>query len=254
MRLSETKFLIIDLETTGLDHTKDKVVEVAAMFFNINGNERLSYKKMCNPGIPIPPSASAVHHITDEMVQDEKPFEDGCPWLFNPEYFSGEAPSTTSFPDFNCLVGHNIVGFDNKFLPEHNYPVLDTMLLAKKVWPDMESYSNQYLRYYHKLYLIDGVGRSAHEALSDVRVTSEILKKLIHDVKSMKISKGEDTQGIMLSDIIAWSLVPNLLKVCRFGKHKDRLWSEIPKDYLQWMDKNMKDMDADTKFTVQHYL
>ena len=237
MRLSETKFLIIDLETTGLDHTKDKVVEFAAM--HMGTGQQASF--LCNPKMPIPPSSSAVHHITDEMIKGAADFD-------------FEMLCSLHFGDFNCLVGHNIVGFDNKFLPEHNYPVLDTMLLAKKVWPDMESYSNQYLRYYHKLYLIDGVGRSAHEALSDVRVTSEILKKLIHDVKSMKISKGEDTQGIMLSDIIAWSLVPNLLKVCRFGKHKDRLWSEIPKDYLQWMDKNMKDMDADTKFTVQHYL
>ncbi len=236
MKIQDCQFLVLDIETTGLDPTSDKIVEIAAIM------EKKTFQALCHPGREIPPAASAIHHITNEMVKDKRPFMD---------YYS---ELVLEMKDANVLVGHNIVGFDDKFLPDHKWPILDTMLLAKKVWPDMESYSNQFLRYYHKLYLTDGVGRSAHEALSDVKVTSGILKKLLDDVCAMKVAAGQDPDNIQVEDLIKWSLVPNLLKTCKFGKHKGKPWAEIPLDYLRWMKDNLKDMDADTLFTVGSYL
>ncbi len=57
-----------------------------------------------------------------------------------------------------------------------------------------------------------------------------------------------------VEDLVAWTLEPNLLPMCRFGKHSGKPWSEVPKDYLQWMVKTMTDMDSDLRFTVEHWL
>jgi len=59
----------IDLETTGFDPKKDRIVSVGACALDSAGREIGSMTMLCNPGIPIPPEATAVHGITDEMVQ-----------------------------------------------------------------------------------------------------------------------------------------------------------------------------------------
>lgn len=239
MKLSEAKVLVFDLETTGLDPMQDKVVEVAGTIFNLSDPDKTqNIHYLCDPKMSIPPKASSIHHITDEMVRGAD------------EFSLGMLP----LQGIDVLCGHNIIEFDSKFLGDHGKPMLDTLRLAKKVWPDMESYSNQYLRYYHKLYLVDNIGSRAHDAMGDVIVTKTILMKLITDLKEMKKSSGGDPELVQLQDVIDWSMKPNLLKVCRFGKHKDKPWSEVPVDYLQWMMKNIQDMDTDTLFTVQHYL
>lgn len=234
MKLSQARILIFDFETTGLDPETDKIVEVGAC--NEEGTK--TFEAFCDPGFPIPAKASAIHHVTDDMVEGEPPF--------SMEMFSDF--------DFNVLCGHNIIGFDNKFLPKHDYPMLDTMLLAKKVWPEIESYSNQYIRYSKKLYLKDKVGRSAHSALADVFVTACILRELISDIEIMERLAGRDPLDLELEKLITWSMQPNLLKTCRFGnKHYGIPWSEVPQDYLQWM-KSKCTLDADTELTVDHYL
>jgi len=238
MKLSQARILIFDFETTGLDPETDKIVEVAAMLVDFSGKAHGFVNTLCNPGIPIPPKASSIHHVTDEMVEGYRPFDFK---LFTDI-------------DFNVFSGHNIIGFDNKFLPKHDYPMLDTMLLAKKVWPELESYSNQFIRYFKKTYLKDDVGRAAHDAWSDVVVTSTILLELFSGIKSTGITEVDNVMDMELEELIAWTLQPNLLKTCRFGnKHYGIPWSEVPQDYLQWM-KSKCTLDADTELTVDHYL
>lgn len=239
MNITQAKFLVIDLETTGVDHTVDKVVEFAAKHLDV---PHLSYNRLINPGIPIPPSASAIHHITDEMVLKSSPF------MF--DVFCKKI--TEKIAPFNVLVGHNIKGFDNKFLPEHQYHVLDTMLIAKKLWPDLESYSNQFIRYYFKLYHLDKVGRSAHDALGDVNVTMEILKLQLNLIKKTGLVDLDDENGI--ENLITLSETPNLVKVCKFNKYRDKNWSDVPRDYIQWVLGNVKDLNDDLIFTCKYYL
>jgi len=64
-----------DLETTGIDITKDRIVEISILKVYPNGNKESKTWKV-NPTIPIPPTASAVHKITDEMVANEPTFKE----------------------------------------------------------------------------------------------------------------------------------------------------------------------------------
>src|SRR5437868_15338573 len=74
VHLSLTRPLaVVDVETTGTSPGTDRIVEIAAVKFMPQGGRRRLHRRV-NPGTPIPPSATAVHGITDEDVA-------GCPPL-----------------------------------------------------------------------------------------------------------------------------------------------------------------------------
>jgi len=62
----------VDVEATGLDAAEDRVVEVACIVFHAGTLERHSW--LVNPGRPISPEASEVHHISDDDVRDAPEF------------------------------------------------------------------------------------------------------------------------------------------------------------------------------------
>ena len=128
------KFVAFDLETTGIKPQQDRIVEVGAVLFE--GSHPLkTYGALVDPGIPIPPDASAVNGITDEMVKGKPGIVEIIGQFSD---FCGELP----------LVAHN-APFDYKFLLEdikqHRTAapkgvVLDTLPLARKVFPGLPNY------------------------------------------------------------------------------------------------------------------
>jgi DNA polymerase-3 subunit epsilon len=69
-----TRTLItFDVETTGVDPKTDRIIQIGLVTTQVDG-EVFERVDLINPGIPIPPEAMAVHHITDEMVADAPPF------------------------------------------------------------------------------------------------------------------------------------------------------------------------------------
>lgn len=128
------KFVAFDLETTGTKPSADMIVEVGAVLFE-NDSAIKGYGSLINPGIPIPPDASAVNGISDDMVRDKPRIAD---ILCEFSDFCGDLP----------LVAHN-APFDFKFLLEdvklHRAPaprgiVLDTLPLARRVFPGLPNY------------------------------------------------------------------------------------------------------------------
>ena len=74
MKLHLTRPLaFFDLETTGIDVVKDRIVEISILKVMPNGDED-SITRRVNPGMHIPETATAVHHITDEDVADKPLF------------------------------------------------------------------------------------------------------------------------------------------------------------------------------------
>lgn len=128
------KFVAFDLETTGTKPQSDMIVEIGAVMFD--GAQALKgYGTLINPGIPMPPDASAVNGITDEMLRGQPRIAD---ILDEFAEFCGDLP----------LVAHN-APFDFKFLLEdvklHRSAapkgvVLDTLPLARKVFPGLPNY------------------------------------------------------------------------------------------------------------------
>src|SRR3954471_24955458 len=67
--------IFFDLETTGLDCQRDRIVELSAIKLNPDGSQSSLYY-LINPCMDIPEAAIEVHHITNEMVADQPPFCD----------------------------------------------------------------------------------------------------------------------------------------------------------------------------------
>jgi DNA polymerase-3 subunit epsilon len=128
------KFIAFDLETTGIKPSEDMIVEVGAVLFD--GNQAVKgYGALVDPGIPIPAEASAVNGITDDMLRGKPKILDV---LGEFAEFCGDLP----------LVAHN-APFDFKFLLEDvklhrgaapKGVVLDTLPLARKVFPGLPNY------------------------------------------------------------------------------------------------------------------
>jgi len=128
------EFIAFDLETTGIQPKTDAIVEIGAVRFD--GAEPLdTFCTLINPGRPIPPEASAVNGITDEMVAGKPTVENV---LTDFAAFCGDLP----------LVAHN-APFDFKFLltavdthkaKAPSGAVLDSCALSRVVFPGMINY------------------------------------------------------------------------------------------------------------------
>ena len=65
--------IFFDLETTGIDTSKDRIVEISMVKVGVDGSKQVKTRRI-NPEMPIPAEATAVHGITDEDVKDEPTF------------------------------------------------------------------------------------------------------------------------------------------------------------------------------------
>ena len=165
MPLSLTKPLIFfDIESTGTDVAKDKIIDLCIL--KIYPDEQKEIKNFrCNPGVPIPAGATAVHGIKDEDVQDSPSFKDVSQELFN----------LISGCDFG---GYNIKRFDVPLLAEE-------FLRVNIEWPDtdakfLDAYSIFVKKEQRNLtaaykFFCDKDLQNAHSAEADIIATQEIL-------------------------------------------------------------------------------
>jgi DNA polymerase III subunit epsilon len=168
-------FTIFDVETTGMSPVYHRIVEIAAIRVELNG-EQTRFSSLVNPNCQIPSAVSRVHGITDDMVYGEPGFN-----------IVGE-----DFVDFamdSTLVAHN-ARFDLGFLQESlaregldlwTGKTMDTIPLVKQAYPGLQSYSLQNLRY---TFGLDDYAGPAHRAFADVEWTLEIfamtMKRLLN--------------------------------------------------------------------------
>ena len=126
--------IVLDVETTGLDYTKEIMIEFAAVRLE-NGKIKDKYETLINPKQHIRKSSMAVHGITQEMVADAPAEEEVMPKILE---FIGDYP----------IVAHNAI-FDYNFINEaskrlYNKPIenarIDSQMLFKEVYPDLESH------------------------------------------------------------------------------------------------------------------
>lgn len=95
--------IVLDTETTGLDYTRERIIEFAAVRLE-NGKIKDEFQTLINPHQHIRKSSMAVHGITEEMVQDAPTEEEALPKILE---FIGDYP----------IVAHNVI-FDYSFLNE----------------------------------------------------------------------------------------------------------------------------------------
>lgn len=126
--------IVLDTETTGLDFTKEKIIEFAAVRLE-NGKIKDKFQTLINPEQHIRKSSMAIHGITQEMVADAPKEAEILPQIAE---FIGEYP----------IVAHNAI-FDHSFLNEAYKRVfkkkfenqkIDSQQMFKEICPDLESH------------------------------------------------------------------------------------------------------------------
>ena len=126
--------IVLDTETTGLDYTRERLVEFAAVRLE-NGKITDEYQTLINPQQHIRKSSIAIHGITPEMVEDAPTEEEVMPEILK---FIGDYP----------IVAHNVI-FDYSFLNEAKLRVtgekmenarIDSQMMFKEIAPELESH------------------------------------------------------------------------------------------------------------------
>lgn len=232
MKLSEAVFTVIDIESTGLDPAADRVVEIGMVTLYPNG-KRDQWETLVNPGIPIQAKASAIHHLTDSDTKDAPTFEK----------LDVEIQVRTMDHGFsNVMVVHE-AKFDRSFLPMlKDRKWICTKRLAMHLWPEAPAYGNQVLRYWRKLEV--KTNRPPHRAISDAMVTAELF---IHSM-GVYLERGNQND---VDALIEYANKPILIQKMTFGKHFDKPISSLPPDYIEWVLKNVKDLDPDLKYSLE---
>lgn len=201
--------IFYDTETTGVRSDKDRIIEIAA-YDPLNDR---TFEKLVNPGFPIPAEATAVHHITDEMVADAPSFDVIAKELC--EFCEGEV----------VLVAHNNDGFDYHFLNAEfkrngmslpPWKFFDTLKWARRYRSDLPRHTLQFLR---EIYDIEA--NNAHRALDDVIVLHKVFMHM--------------TDDLPMEEIYALINRPKEVHHMPFGKHQGMPLKNLPKDYLKWL-------------------
>lgn len=227
---------VIDVETTGDASEGNAIVELGwcDVVQPADGEpwaiEGPASAALVNPGRPIPPEISAIHHIIDEDVATVAPLSKYGPGIFGPE-----AP-------IDALAAH-AAKFERFFITDEmtgGRPWICTYKCALRLWPDAPSHSNQSLRYWRKP---AGLNRElaslSHRAGPDAYVTAHHLRDMLNG-------------GALLEHMIVRSGQPALQVTCHIGKNNGKKWREVDSGFLEWM--LGKDFDEDALYTARFEL
>ncbi len=212
--------VFFDLETTGIDIVKDRIIEISLVKVYPNGKEESKTRRI-NPGMPIPPESTAIHGITDEDVKD-------CPT------FKEIAKSLAALLEGCDLAGFNSNRFDIPLLAEEFLRAGVDVDLNKRKFIDVQTIFHKMeqrtLAAAYKFYC-DKTLDNAHTAEADTMATYEVLKsqldrypELENDVnflsKFSSFTNNVDFAGRMVYN-------EKGEEVINFGKYKGRLVTEV---------------------------
>ena len=232
--LEEVCFCVFDTETTGFSPEVDRVVEAAGVHVSLKQGVLRHVSQLVNPQRPIPEDATATHGLRDEDVAQAGTLE--------------AAMDLIRQRPFDAWVAHNAV-FDFGFVSPGDTPVVGTLMLARRLWPELPEHKNQSLRAHWNLEVPEAEGLPAHRAEPDALVTSALLRL------ELKVLLERQPEIRTFRHFLDWLHTPQLLAVCPVGKrHRGKPWSEVPESYLTWMLENYESMDPDLDLTINHYL
>ncbi|MCY6483935.1 PolC-type DNA polymerase III [Clostridium aestuarii] len=173
-------FVVFDIETTGLSSTYDKIIEIGAVKIK-NGAIVDRFSTFINPEINIPYTITELTGINNSMVK-------------NADTVEKILPKFIEFIQNSILVAHN-ANFDISFIRkncndinlEFNYSIMDTVPLAKFLFPELKRYKLNVIAKHLGISL-----ENHHRAVDDAKATADILLNCFNVLKEKNIIKLED--------------------------------------------------------------
>lgn len=177
------EIIFFDLETTGTDISKDRIVELSVIKTDFNNSFTENKTLLINPTIQIPKEASDIHKITNEIVKDKPTFKAYSKALF--QYFNGK-----------ILAGYNIKRFDIPLLVEEFLRCdLELNILGIiDCYEIVTRYEKRDLTWALKFYANE-IMENAHSAEHDTSATIKILngQKFFYNLKNDELFTKMDT-------------------------------------------------------------
>lgn len=237
--------VFFDLETTGINITHDRIVEISFLKVHPNGKEEIKSRRI-NPGIPIPPQATDIHGITDEDVKD-------CP------SFKQVARSLADQLEGCDLAGFNSSRFDVPMLAEEFLRAGVDFDMSKRKFVDVQiifhKKEQRTLEAAYTFYCNKQL-ENAHSAEADTFATYEVLKSqldrypdLTNDIEMLSKEYSSFNNNVDFAGRIIFN--EEGIEVFNFGKHKGKPVLEVLKNepgYYSWM------MDGDFPLNTKQAL
>ena len=223
--------VFFDLETTGIDIVKDRIIEISYVKVFPNGKEESKTMRI-NPGMPIPPASTAIHGITDDDIKD-------CP------LFKNVAKQLAAQIEGCDLAGYNSNRFDIPLLAEEFLRAGVDIDLTRRKFIDVQTIfykmEQRTLAAAYKFYCQKSL-ENAHTAAADTMATYEVLKAQLDRYPELKndVTFLSEFSSFTNNVDFAGRMVYNEKnqEVFNFGKYKGRLVEEVLKQepaYYSWM-------------------
>ena len=226
--------IFFDLETTGVDTSKDRIVEISMVKVGVDGSKQVKTRRI-NPEMPIPAEATAVHGITDEDVREEPTFRQ-------------IAKSLAQFIEGCDFGGFNSNRFDLPVLVEEFMRAGVEVDFKRRKFVDVQNIfhkkEERTLVAAYRFYCGKELGDAAHGAEADTLATYEVLLGQLERYDDLKndvdflaeySSRGETAD---FAGRIAYN--EKREEVFTFGKYKGQVVAEVFKSepsYYDWMMK-----------------
>ncbi|MCQ2378727.1 MAG: 3'-5' exonuclease [Victivallaceae bacterium] len=228
----ERPLAFFDIESTGIVPQRDRIVEIAVLMLRPDGTTQNNVRRL-NPGIPIPPGATAIHGISDADVAD-------CP------HFSEIADKLAAYLDDCDFGGYNVTGFDIPLLDaEFKRAGVEFSFEGRKVIDVYNIFCKLYPRTLGAAYkfFCGKELEGAHGAAADTAATLEVLLGQME--KHPELPSGiaalaefcdvSDPDAIDRSRRFKWN---GDEAIVNFGKNAGRTLREISENdpgFLRWI-------------------
>ncbi|MFK7783416.1 exonuclease domain-containing protein [Psychroserpens sp.] len=232
MQLNLTKpICFFDLETTGINITNDRIVEISVLKVHPNGKEE-TYTQRVNPTIPIPYIVTQVHGISDADVADKPTFKEIAKDVYNMIKDSDLGGFNSNRFDIPLLAEEMLraeIDFDMK-----NRQSIDVQTIFHKM--EQRTLSAAY-KFYCDKNLDD-----AHSAEADTKATYEVLKAQLDKYEELENDSNflaEFSSRKKFADFAGFITYNKEGVECfSFGKHKGKLVTEVLEKepgYFGWL-------------------
>ena len=165
------KFVVVDLETTGLSPERNAIIEIGAVKYEAGEAEYASIEAVVNPGVYIPEMITGITGISNDMVKDCRAIEEELPHFIN--FFEDLPLAIFNAPFDMGFLRHNAL----KIGAAIKNPVIDVLPLSRKAFPALPNHKLATLKAH-----FDTRVDQSHRALVDCQTTlsvyNECIKKL----------------------------------------------------------------------------
>jgi DNA polymerase-3 subunit epsilon len=221
----------IDLETTGISISADRIVEISVLKITPEGKEEWLESRI-NPEMPIPPKSTAIHGISDSDVVSSPTFKE-------------IAKNLATFLEGCDLAGYNALKFDVPVLAEEFLRVNVDFNFRKRKYVDVQviffKKEQRTLSAAYQFYCNKSI-KNAHSSKADTQATYEVLKAqldmytdLVNDVEKLSEFSAHNNSADFVGRII---FDENGVETFNFGKYRGKTVGQVFKDdpsYYSWM-------------------